>query len=444
MMNEVDIIRAGAAGLAPLYKEGVVTPTGVAKLYIQRIAKYNRQLNAFLHSNERLAAEAQASTKRWKAGLALSDLDGVPIAVKSNIAVKGLPWDGGIGAYRHRIADEDAEVVKRLKKAGALIIGTLNMEEGALGARTDNPWFGPTWNPHREGYTPGGSSGGSGAAVAAGLCAAALGTDTMGSVRIPSAYCGVYGLKPAAGTIPDAGLVPLSPTLDTIGCHGRTLADVHLLYAGLVDAPRPKALPKRVAVLDWQNQVAVEPGVAKSFQNVLTTLEKLDVSCRKVTFDGYEFGKTRINGLIVSEIEGYKAHREAMAKDPDGFSSHLTSLFQYGAGLSPERVEEAYRSIKDAAAFNAVWAEDEALILPTAPQTAFLMEELPANQADFTAFANVTGLPALSVPAGLSGEGLPHAFQIVGRKGEEGALFALAEHYAQATKQDMRPQGYDY
>jgi aspartyl-tRNA(Asn)/glutamyl-tRNA(Gln) amidotransferase subunit A len=129
----------------------------------------------------------------------LSLFDGVPIAIKANIAVKGLPWHGGIEAYRDRIAERDAVSVQALRLAGAVIVGVLNMHEAALGATNDNLAFGRCHNPYRHGFTPGGSSGGSAVAVAAGLCAAALGTDTLGSVRIPAGYCGVFGCKPTHG-----------------------------------------------------------------------------------------------------------------------------------------------------------------------------------------------------------------------------------------------------
>jgi aspartyl-tRNA(Asn)/glutamyl-tRNA(Gln) amidotransferase subunit A len=150
-------------------------------------------------------------------------LAGLSVGVKANIMVRGLPWTGGCEVFRNRLAERDAEVVAKLRSAGAAVIGTLNMEEAALGAKTDNVWFGATHNPHRPGYTPGGSSGGSGAAVAAGLCDAALGTDTMGSIRIPAAYCGVYGFKPAHSAISQDGLEMTEPSLDTIGPLARDL-----------------------------------------------------------------------------------------------------------------------------------------------------------------------------------------------------------------------------
>ncbi len=150
-------------------------------------------------------------------------LAGVTIGVKANIAVKGMPWSAGMEAFRSRIADRDAETVRLLRDAGAAILGTLNMDEAAYGTEGNNPWFGPVHNPHRPGYSAGGSSSGSGAAVAAGLCDAALGTDTMGSIRIPAAMCGIYGFKPANASVSLDGLELCGPTLDAIGPLARSL-----------------------------------------------------------------------------------------------------------------------------------------------------------------------------------------------------------------------------
>ena len=151
-------------------------------------------------------------------------------AIKSNIAVAGLAWTAGIGAYRQRIATSDAFVVERLRLAGATIVGSVNMEEAALGAVTDNPHFGRTHNPRRIGYTSGGSSGGSAAAVAAGLARVALGTDTMGSCRIPAACCGVVGFKPSFGRISVRGVEPLSRRLDHVGVLAATVKDVQTCF----------------------------------------------------------------------------------------------------------------------------------------------------------------------------------------------------------------------
>lgn len=445
MINtESDIVRAGVTGLASLYESGSATPNDVARIYVSRIGRYNNRLNAFIHFNEHLADDARASTRRWLAGIPLSQLDGVPIGVKSNIAVKDLPWDGGFAAYRDRLAVQDADVIARLRQLGVLFIGTLNMEEGALGAKTDNPWFGPCYNPHKEEYTPGGSSGGSGAAVAAGLCAAALGTDTMGSVRIPSAYCGIYGFKPAKEVISTEGVVPLSHSLDTVGPHARSTQDLMALYQAMSGEEVLEIALPRVGVLNWQEKVTVEANVQTNFEAAVKAFANLDMPGHIITLNEYDFNKTRINGLIVSEYEGFDAHQEKIKTDPTGFSDHLKALFQYGANLGTDRIDQAYAGINKAIKTTEAWADVDVLMMPTAPQTAFPMSELPSNQADFTAYANAAGLPALSIPTGKTREGLPLAVQLVGKPGEEAYLFAASRAYSEAHKVDMAPSGYGY
>ena len=211
-------------GLHAAYAAGETTPSAVAAEHFARIDRLDPRLHAFVECDRAGALSAAAESDRRTRTPRL--LEGVPVGIKSNIAVKGLAHTAGLEARRHVIADRDAYVVTQLREAGAIVLGTLNMHEAALGVTTDNPWFGRTLNPHGEGRTPGGSSGGSGAAVSAGLCVLALGTDTMGSVRIPAAYTGVYGLKPGHGGVEVDGLVALSPSLDAIGPLARSIDDL--------------------------------------------------------------------------------------------------------------------------------------------------------------------------------------------------------------------------
>ena len=186
----------GIAALAGALERGEITAEDATRAFLARIEARDGALRAFIRvmRDEALAA-ARASDERRRAGAGKGTLDGIPLAIKDNIDVAGVPTSGGIRHYRDGIAGEDAFVTRRLRDAGAVILGKLNMHEAALGATGDNPWFGRCENPHRAGYTPGGSSSGSGAAVAAGLAAAALGTDTLGSVRVPASYCGTRGLQ---------------------------------------------------------------------------------------------------------------------------------------------------------------------------------------------------------------------------------------------------------
>ena len=433
-MSEADVVAAGVVGLVRAYQAGALTPTDAARAYVSRIRRHDRQLNAYRVPASDLADAAAASTRRWRAGLPKGPLDGVPVAVKANLAVRGLPHDAGIGAFRDRIAEADAEAVRRLRASGALIMGTLNMEEGALGAKTDNPWFGPTFNPWRAGYTPGGSSGGSGAAVAAGLCAAALGTDTMGSVRIPASYCGVVGLKPPRGAVPEAGLTPLSPTLDTIGPLARSVADagaVHAMIAGEAAAAATPSVGVVTAPAGEAARAAVERAAA--------ALSESGLDVRPATLPDAAFGPVRRAGLLVAEAEGHAALSSAMAADPDGFSPFLARMLAYGADAPAEKQRAARGALAAAEAGAAGWDAD-ALLLPTTPTPAFPMTEDHADQADLTAYANAAGLAAISVPFGLA-DGLPIGVQVIGRTAS--VVLSVAARIEAAAPPLGLPPGYE-
>jgi aspartyl-tRNA(Asn)/glutamyl-tRNA(Gln) amidotransferase subunit A len=346
-------------------------------------------------------------------------LAGITIGVKANIAVKGLHWTAGMALFRDRIAPHDAEVVARLRAAGATITGILNMEEAALGAKTDNPWFGATHNPHARGHTPGGSSGGSGAAVAAKLCDAALGTDTMGSIRIPAAYCGVYGFKPAPGSVSQTGLELAEPGLDAIGPLARSLElleQVARVISDVSDAPAARGC----ATLADLGGVACESSVISGFEAARSAIG--DVA--HVTLP-HPLSRVRFAGFI--KTVRFMAEHFAEA-DPALLSDHLRRLIAYGPRRAEADWAEDERVLAETAdAVRAIVAEHGALLLPTAPQTAFAHSAaVPANQADFTCLANVAGLPALALPAGFSADGLPFGVQLIGATGSETALFARA------------------
>ncbi len=370
--------------------------------YTARIERFNGDLNAFLDLRPETARmEAVASDIRRREGKLLSPIDGWCIGIKANIAVRGLPHHAGIAAYRNDIADEDAETVRRLKQAGAVILGTLNMHEGALGATTDNAAFGRTHNPWKEGYTPGGSSGGSGAAVAAGLCDAALGSDTMGSVRIPSAYCGCQGFKPSLGKVSNAGVLALSDTLDTIGPHAMSasaLAEISCVLTGHVLEAEPATFGDlRFAVWDGTGGTELGTDVEEGFRAAIEGLERTGAThTGKVSPEGYLYGKSRRAGLVVSEVEGARIHAARMETDPSGFSAGFLKLLRYGQKVTEADMAAALEqiaSIRDGAA--RAFAGCEIILAPVAPQTAFSFDaDVPANQADFTAWANFAGLPA--------------------------------------------------
>ena len=339
------------------------------------------------------------------------------VGIKANISVEGIACHGGVKAYENDIAPKDALVVKRLRKAGYNIAALLNMEEGALGAQTDNPWFGKTYNPIKAGYTPGGSSGGSSAAVAGRLVDVALGTDTMGSVRIPSAYCGLWGFKPSHSKKMLQGVMPLSPVLDTVGVHAHTLNDVVEVAEVICGQNFSQGQIGAIHLLDYSGKVDVEEDVQRSFDRLLEKLSALP----KTDLAPYAFGKSRRAGLILSEVEGYAVHAGKLDGNPSGFSDFFRGMLEYGRDLPLEKIEGAYEHLKELreATF------PDFILMPTAPQTAFKFgSSVPANQADFTAFANLADRPAIQFPIGISKAGLPIGAQLVGPRGREADLIA--------------------
>lgn len=359
-------------------------------------------------------------------------LAGLTVGVKANIMVRGLPWTAGIEIHRHRIAPRDAECVARLRRAGAAILGTVNMHEAALGAHSDNPFFGRTHNPHRPDYTPGGSSGGSGAAVAAGLCDIALGTDTMGSVRIPAAYCGVYGLKPTHGGISTDGLAFLEPSLDCIGPLARDLDVLERAWTVLAEQPG-EARPFRHAwLLGRQDEVAMQPAVSAAFaaarQAMPLPFAMLDLPD--------SLTEIRMAGLVAAGHWLTRELGDAYQADNPGLSDELKFILG-----TTDRLEEqpAVRDRARAALRESIGG-DTVLLLPTAPQVAFAQgTRAPANQADFTCLANIAGLPALALPAGWSEDGLPASVQLVGPPGSERSLIALARQLDSQLQAYRRP-----
>ena len=346
-------------------------------------------------------------------------LSGLTIGIKANIAVKGLPWTAGMELFRGRIATEDAYVVARLRDAGAAIPGTLNLDEGALGAKTDNPWFGATQNPHRIGYTPGGSSGGSGAAVAAGLCDAALGSDTMGSIRIPASYCGIYGFKPANAAVSRDGLEPAEPSLDVIGPLARDLDTLERVARVISDFGEGDGTAAGMILSDL-GRVDCMPDILPVYDKARASLGKLKSETLSIPLSRLRFA-------------GFIATSRAMAThlasaDPAKLSPVLAKLLTYGPKRSPADWAEDQQILQDARSeIRALVTRNSFLLLPTAPQPAFAHSEpAPANQADFTCIASIAGLPAISIPGGWSADGLPIGVQLVGQAGHEAHLFALA------------------
>jgi aspartyl-tRNA(Asn)/glutamyl-tRNA(Gln) amidotransferase subunit A len=440
------IVSAGIAGLAAMYGACAVTPVEALEAFIARIERLNPGMNAIVHMDlDRARAAAAASAKRWAQGRPKSKLDGAPIVVKANIAMAGLPWTAGLAGWRDRIAGADAFVVDRLRFQGAVLLGVANMHEAALGAVNDGPLYGKAVHPEGVGLTPGGSSGGSAAAVAAGFCAGALGTDTMGSVRIPAAYCGGFGLKPSFGRVARLGVTYLSWSLDHVGFHARTAQDLALLLkacegvdamdAHAVSYPRPAKAPElaraRIGRVRFEDHVAVEPEIVDRFDALCARLGAVCGPLVDVVVDASWFSAARKNGLLICEAEGAVALAQ-LRQGPGAMSAGLAKLLDYGARQSAFDLAAAQRSLLDLRqSVRREFASLHALILPTAPQVAFKhATPAPHNQADLTAFANAAGCPALAMPMGPGRDGLATSLQIVAAPGRDEWAIALADEIA--------------
>lgn len=439
------------AAQAAAFALGRWSPLEVFDAYARRIAALNPSLNAVLDTRFTAAREeAASSADRWARGAPLSEIDGAVVLVKANIAVEGLPWHAGIKAYERRIAREDAACVARLKAAGAVIAGTVNMEEAALGAVTDNPWFGRTLNPwgkDGEAITPGGSSGGSGAAVAAGLCIMALGTDTMGSVRIPAAYCGVSGHKPSRGAIDTGGVTALSTTLDHVGPLTRSARDLSAFLAALSGQPqRPQKGLTGVTIGRWRFEDDLEcaPDVMATFETALARLDAAGARIVDVRPKHYAYGKSRRAGLLISEIEALHVHGAQLQKTPEGFSQGLRDLLGWAARQSAEKIDAAYDLVRAAENDAADWFEAcDLVVAPTALEPAFAFgQTAPAGQADLTAFADMAGVPATAVPMGLTGAGLPVSIQFLAPQGRDGLSVRAATQFEMMAGGPLIPPGY--
>ena len=320
-----------------------------------------------------------------------------------------------------RLAAVDAPVVARLREAGAVLLGKTNLHEAAFGTTTFNPHWGMTHNPHREGWTAGGSSGGSGAAVAGGLAVTALGSDTMGSIRLPAAYCGCFGLKPTQCAIPLEGVTPLAPSFDHVGPLTRSAKDALTLLEVLMGRPvEPEGSwhPVRLAAFD---SVALEPEVEDA-------MPALDLPA--LDWPGYDSSAARKAALLVIEAEAFAA-----LGIPEGASDELRGFLDYGAKLAPERLAAARETLRPIREGAAERIGDAVIIAPVATCGPFpRSRKAPASQAELLAFANLTGLPALAFPCGRMANGMPFALQAIAGPGREAALAAASRAFGAGVR----------
>ncbi len=367
-------------------------------------------------------------------------LFGIPVVIKDNVAEAGKPLRAGRKQLAGAPAKSSATLVERLERAGAVIVARANMDELAYGVTGSNPHTGQVRNPVDEKRHPGGSSAGSGAAVADGMVPLAVGTDTAGSVRIPASLCGVVGMRPTHGLVPSDGIAPLSPSLDTAGPIARTVHDAALLLSVLADRPdlvlrgdpRPTVKTCRVIALDGAFAVEVDRGIRGLFEDACATFWTLALSVQRASVEALAAGP-RASGPIIGSEAAFAWQAEFDAH-PDWFGEEVAGHLTKGAAIKAVRYLRAREeSAVVVRAIDALFERADLVVLPTTAIVA-TPAGAPGPQLPFLALTvpfSLGGCPAITVPMGKT-EGLPAGLQIVGRRGNDALVLAAAAAFESA------------
>lgn len=443
---------------------GEITAVDLARACLANVEARNKELNVYLEVFDDVIAQAEDADARRKTGED-HPLLGIPLAVKDNILIEGRVASAASKMLEHYVATYDATVIKKLKDAGAVFVGRTNMDEFALGGSTENSAFGATLNPHDVTRVAGGTSGGSAAAVAAGMCLGALGTDTGGSVRNPASFCGVVGLKGTYGSVSRFGLIAAASSFDQCGPLTKTVEDAQLLFDTIVGRDEldstsvdlsiytDKKPLKKIAVLE---RASVAGGDARVFDLFDTKIKELEakgyavesvqvpslqyalaayyitnfaeVSSNLSRFDGVRYGLSRKGESLFDDYAKSKA---------EGFGPETRRRIMLGTYVLSSGYYDAYYGKAGAARellrkeFESILKDYDAIAMPTMPMLAWKVGEksdpVSAYLADiFTVTANLTGNPAISIPVG-SIDGLSVGMQFIGAHGDEAGLLALGK-----------------
>ncbi len=474
-----DLTQLTAHALTDAYRRGAACPTEAVEAYLARIERLDRDLGAYLTvTRDAALAAARAADARYLTSAPLGPLDGVPVAVKDVLCTVGVRTTCGSRILEAFVPPYDATTVARLRAAGAVILGKTNMDEFAMGSSTEHSAFKPTRNPWDLARVPGGSSGGSAAAVAGDLAVAALGTDTGGSIRQPAAFCGLVGFKPTYGRVSRYGLVAFASSLDQVGPFARDVRDCALLLGVIAGHDRRDATSLVAPVPDYAATLGggarglrlgvpreyfnegVDPDVARSVREAIGVLRDLgaiteeislpntdygiavyyilapaEASSNLARYDGVKYG-LRVPGRDVIEMSGRTraAGFGAEVKRRVMLGTYALSAGYYDAYYGrAQKVRTLVR--RD---FEAAFAHVDLIVAPTTPNVAFKHGEkedplsMYLNDV-FTVPGNLAGIPAVSVRCGFSRDGLPIGLQLIGRPLEEATVLRAAYAYEQAT-----------
>jgi aspartyl-tRNA(Asn)/glutamyl-tRNA(Gln) amidotransferase subunit A len=443
--------------LAPRIRRKDISPLELTRACLDRIERINPTLNAFITvSAESALAEAHAAETEISRGEWRGPLHGIPIAVKDLIDTAGTRTTAASELYQNRVPAEDAEVVRRLRQAGAVILGKNNLHEFAYGGSSLVSFFGNVHNPRTAAHIAGGSSGGSAAAVASGLCYAAIGTDTAGSIREPAALCGCVGLKPSYGRVSARGVIPLSWSLDHVGPLAASVADAALVLQAIAGYDPLDVCSANVPIANYSSGLGestkkLRVAIPRAhFWNdldseVRTAMDAAVAVIGTLVAEVHDLGLDIPTDRTVQAAESFAYHAENVARMPELYQPETLRRIRSGERISTreyiQRRQELDRERRRAYDF---FSDVDLLVTPTIPIPAPAIADLKKDAAALrpaeltllrnTRPFNVWGLPAISVPCGFTKSGLPVGLQIAGPHWREDLLLRLAFAYEHATE----------
>jgi aspartyl-tRNA(Asn)/glutamyl-tRNA(Gln) amidotransferase subunit A len=434
------------AEMSELIQKGRVSPVEVTRECLETIERLNPILNAFITvTAESALAEATQAEKEIQAGRWRGPLHGIPVGLKDLIDTAGVRTTAGSAVFADRIPTEDANVVNKLRAAGAVIVGKHNLHEFAYGGSSLISHFGPVRNPVDPDFVAGGSSGGSASAVASGMCYAAIGTDTAGSIREPAALCGIVGLKPTFDLVSTRGIIPLSRSLDHAGPITRCVEDAAIL----LDTIAAKKTNYRDGLKSNISGFVI--GIPRGFffddldADVTAAVEDAIDAFRRIGATVRDIELPRSTDRTLQSYESYSYHRATVASTPELYQPETLRRIKSGERVTEPQYQTALRELQESRAEIADnFREMDVLLTPTTPVPAPRISDLISNQALLrpaellllrnTRPVNVWGMPAISVPCGFTSAGLPIGLQIIGPHLGELKVLQAAYAYEQAAR----------